>query len=119
MTMNHRMRGVLCLVCSTFVLAISISTLAFTADDTATLYIQRCAACHGDKGHGDGPAGKYLQPPPTDLATALKGKTDDWIAKVIKSGGTSVGLSPTMVSNPDLSDEQVKGLVDYVKHFGS
>jgi len=113
------MRLVLVLACLTFSLAVSRSTVAFAADDTATLYIQRCASCHGDKGHGDGPAGKYLQPPPADLATSLKGKTDDWIAKVIKSGGVSVGLSPTMVPNPDLSEDQIKGLVDYVKHFGS
>ncbi len=117
--MNHHMRLVLFLACSMFALDVSRSIVAFSADDTATLYIQRCASCHGDKGHGDGAAGKYLQPPPADLATALKGKTDDWIAKVIKSGGASVGLSPTMVPNPDLSDVQVKGLVDYVKHFGS
>ena len=39
------------------------------------------------KGQGDGPAGKYLKPPPSDFAVSLKGKTDDWIAKAISQGG--------------------------------
>jgi mono/diheme cytochrome c family protein len=93
-----------------------VPTLAH-AQQPKEIYIQRCAACHGDKGHGDGPAGKYLQPPPADLATALKGKGDDWIAKVIKSGGASVGISSTMMPNPNLSDAQVNGLVAYIKQF--
>src|SRR5271166_3003496 len=101
-TMNHQMRVVLFLACSNFALAISRSTIAFTADDAATIY-QRCASCHGDRGHGDGPVSAYLQPTPADLTTSLKGKSDDWIAKVIKGGGAAVGASPTMPANPDLS----------------
>ena len=31
------------------------------------LYQQNCAACHGDSGHGDGPAGTALDPAPTDF----------------------------------------------------
>ncbi|WP_240222108.1 FTR1 family protein [Rheinheimera hassiensis] len=31
------------------------------------LYQQNCAACHGDNGHGDGPAGTALDPTPTDF----------------------------------------------------
>ncbi|MBU3055002.1 cytochrome c/FTR1 family iron permease [Pseudomonas indica] len=33
----------------------------------APLYAQNCAVCHGDAGHGDGPAGLGMEPPPTDL----------------------------------------------------
>ncbi len=98
------------------VVTLLVATLAH-AQQPNDIYIERCAACHGDKGHGDGPAGKYLQPPPADLATALKGKSDDWIAKVIKNGGASVGLSSTMMPNPNLSDAQVNGLVAYVKNL--
>lgn len=39
----------------------------------ATLYQSQCAACHGASGHGDGPAGLQLSPPPvnfTDQARA-------------------------------------------------
>ncbi|MFA6230583.1 MAG: cytochrome c/FTR1 family iron permease [Rhodanobacter sp.] len=33
----------------------------------AMLYQQSCAACHGASGHGDGPAGRQLDPPPIDF----------------------------------------------------
>src|SRR5579871_5582326 len=47
------------------------------AQQADAIYSESCAECHGDKGHGDGPAGKYLKPPPTDFGTSLKGKSDD------------------------------------------
>ena len=58
-----------------------------------------------------------LQPPPEDLATALKGKSDDDIAKVIKEGGAANGKSPNMPAASDLTDDQIKSLVDYIKHL--
>jgi mono/diheme cytochrome c family protein len=95
-------------------LLVATSARAQSADAT---YSQNCAACHGDKGHGDGAAGKYLKPPPPDFATSLKGKTDDWIAKAIKGGGAAVGESPTMPAYASLSDDQIKALVAYIKAF--
>jgi mono/diheme cytochrome c family protein len=102
-------------------LAASAVTLLFAtparAQSADATYSQNCAACHGDKGHGDGAAGKYLKPPPPDFATSLKGKTDDWIAKAIKGGGAAVGESPTMPAYASLSDDQIKALVAYIKSF--
>jgi mono/diheme cytochrome c family protein len=102
-------------------LAASVVTLLFAtplrAQQADATYTQDCAGCHGDKGLGDGAAGKYLKPPPTDFATSLKGKTDDWIAKAIKGGGAAVGQSPTMPAYASLSDDQVKALVAYIKSF--
>ncbi len=89
---------------------------AQSADAT---YAQSCAACHGNKGQGDGPAGKYLKPPPSDFAVSLKGKTDDWIAKAISQGGPAVGESPTMPGFSQFSADQVKALVEYIKKLGS
>jgi mono/diheme cytochrome c family protein len=102
------------LVASAATLLVATSARAQSADAT---YSQNCAACHGDKGHGDGAAGKYLKPPPPDFATSLKGKTDDWIAKAIKGGGAAVGESPTMPAYASLSDDQIKALVAYIKSF--
>jgi mono/diheme cytochrome c family protein len=103
--------------------ALAIAALAgpgpVHAQTAAALYGKRCAACHGNTGQGDGPAGKYLNPKPTTFAAALKGKSDDWIANSIKGGGTAVGESPVMPPFKDLSDAQVKLLVEYIKHLGS
>ena len=89
------------------------------AQDATAIYAQKCVSCHGVQGKGDGPAGKYLNPKPNDFATSLKDKTDDWIAKSIKGGGGAVGLSRVMPAYADLSDDQVKALVDYIKKLGS
>jgi len=82
-------------------------------------YATMCAACHGDTGKGDGPAGKALTPPPMDFATSLKGKSDDWITKAISQGGAAIGESPVMPGFTQLSPAQVKALVDYIKKLGS
>jgi mono/diheme cytochrome c family protein len=49
------------------------------------VFQQNCAICHGSEGHGDGPAGKSLVPPPRNL---VKG---EW-----KRGGTSIALFTTV-----------------------
>ena len=82
-------------------------------------YARQCASWRGNSGKWDGPAGQYLSPKPTDFATSLKGKSDDWIAKAISGGGAAVGGSTVMPPFPNLSANQVKGLVDYVKQLGS
>ena len=89
------------------------------AQTAQVLYAQRCTPCHGANGKGDGPSGKFLNPPPKDFATALNGKGDDWIAKVITQGGPAVGLSPAMPPSTGLSDEQIKDLIQYIKKLGS
>jgi mono/diheme cytochrome c family protein len=90
-------------------------TTAIGADGAAALYAQQCASCHGDTGKGDGAAGKYLNPKPGDFAVSLKGKTDAWIAKAIKGGGPAVGEAAVMPASSDLSDPQIKEMVDYIK----
>lgn len=89
------------------------------AQSAKDIYGQRCKACHGANGTGDGPAGKFLKPPPSDFAVSLKGKSDAWIAKAIKQGGAAVGESAEMPAYGDLSDQQIKELVSYIKKFGS
>jgi mono/diheme cytochrome c family protein len=90
---------------------------AASAQDAATLYGTKCAACHGPAGKGDGPAAKILKPPPADFQVSLKGKGDDWIAKAITEGGKGVGESPLMPAYSTLTAGQVKTLVAYVKQF--
>lgn len=38
----------------------------------ASLYQAQCASCHGAEGHGDGPAGRNLEPPPANFRDATR-----------------------------------------------
>ena len=89
---------------------------AARADDAKATYDKTCATCHGPGGKGDGAVGKMLKPPPKEFAAALAGAADADIAKVIKEGGKAVGKSASMPAyGSKLNDEQIKGLVQYIK----
>jgi len=87
------------------------------ADDAKGIYDDKCAGCHGPSGKGDGPAGQALTPHPPDFSTSLKGKDDAYLTKIIKEGGEAVKKSPSMPANSDLTDAQVKALIEYIKHM--
>jgi mono/diheme cytochrome c family protein len=65
------------------------------ADLTAgrDLYESHCASCHGSGGAGDGVAGAGLDPPPANLAVAVRRPlaTDAYLYWTIVEGGASVG----------------------------
>jgi len=78
------------------------------ADDAAeakTIFDSRCTTCHGAAGKGDGAAAAALNPKPRDLSSAewQNSVTDEHIEKIITGGGPSVGKSPLMPPNPDLT----------------
>ena len=100
-------------------LVVAAGSTAIAAQSAADLYSEKCAACHGDKGNGDGPAGQAMTPPPQPFSTALKGKSDAWIGTVITKGGPAVGMTPAMPPHPTLSSNQVKALIQYIKGLKS
>lgn len=81
------------------------SPTGFSAQSIAAgeaLFAQNCTSCHGPEGHGDGPAGKDLQPPPADLtAEHIYAHSDGdlfwWITNGIGNAmpGFGAGLDPT------------------------
>src|SRR5262249_21968089 len=83
------------------------------------VYPPKWGPCYGGGGEGGCPAGKILNPSPKDFVSALNGKGDDWIAKVIAQGGPAGGLSAAMPASSGLSDDQLKDLVQYVKKLSS
>ncbi len=83
------------------------------------LFESTCVPCHGMDGKGNGPAAKGLNPPPrnfTDKALMSK-MTDEHIFQTIKGGGAAVGKSPVMPAQPQFTDQQLKDLISYVRHF--
>ncbi len=79
-----------------------------------------CESCHGDKGNGDTPAGKALTPHPRNFTDKKwqESVDDKHIAKVIKEGGASVGLSPAMAPWGSMVDDaMIEKLVAKIRAF--
>ena len=84
------------------------------------IFEQRCVACHGATGHGDGPASASLEPKPRRFSDPewQAAVTDEYIEKIVKFGGAGVGKSAAMPGNPDLNDPAVlAGLRTVVRGF--
>ena len=76
-----------------------------------SIYKTRCTVCHGDKGEGDGPAGKALTPPAANhTVAAVQNQTDGEIFWKISEGrGAMVGWKLI------LSEEERWDLVNYIR----
>jgi mono/diheme cytochrome c family protein len=83
----------------------------------AALYAQHCASCHGDTGHGDGPAAANLVPHPADLAwiSALPmGQWDAFMYWTIAEGGVRFGtVMPSFKAS--LSKNDIWSIIAYVQ----
>jgi mono/diheme cytochrome c family protein len=95
-----------------------------TADARAKasdIFSERCAACHGTDGTGNGPAAANLKPRPIDFHSQnwQRSVSDDSIIKAIIFGGRSVGKSGQMAPNPDLENEPaiVAALVEKIRQW--
>ena len=78
-----------------------------------TLYATNCLACHGEKGDGNGPAGKMMKPKPREFATAefKNGATPEGIFKSISEGLPGTAMAPFAKK---LSDDERTSLAHYV-----
>lgn len=77
------------------------------------LFQQNCTSCHGSDGHGDGPAGKGLDPVPADFHDAER----IWTSAPYKFYNTiRLGVPGTgMAAYASLSDHEVWSLAYYLK----
>jgi mono/diheme cytochrome c family protein len=99
--------------------AVRASRVPDTAS-AATLYARHCAACHGDRGYGDGFNARYLPVPPTAHASAavMGALTDGEIYDVIDAGGRALGRSPYMPAwGAMFTPEQIHGLVRHIRRL--
>jgi len=93
---------------------------AFGADieKGKTLFAQRCAMCHGDKGEGNGPLAATMpegQKPRNLTAGGNKYATDDAkLTELLQKGGAALGLSVLMPGQSDLKPADLADLVAFV-----
>lgn len=82
------------------------------------LYAANCAACHGNRGEGDGPAAAGMSPPPANLRWALQRPIagDGYLMSTISEGGGQLGTA--MPAFKDALDETERWkLIRFLRRF--
>jgi cytochrome c6 len=88
-------------------------TAAVRSDDqSAALYKQKCAACHGADGKGDTAAGKKLLTKPFRDPDVTKMSDDDFATVIDKGKNKMPAYGKT------LKADDIKALVAYVRGLG-
>jgi mono/diheme cytochrome c family protein len=79
------------------------------------LFQVNCASCHGEQGHGDGPAASALDPAPQNLANSQKENSDDYLFWRISEGGMMEPFKSAMPSwKSVLSEEQIWDIIGFI-----
>jgi mono/diheme cytochrome c family protein len=113
-------------ICGAFAVALLLGStvasvsIAGQGDPVAgkVTYDKVCGMCHGKTGKGDGPTAAVLNPKPrnhTDgnYMNALK---DDYLFKIVKDGGQSVGKSQLMPAwAAQIKDPEIWNVIAYIR----
>ena len=80
------------------------------------IYAERCSACHGDHGRGDGPTAPALQPPPRDFGTAefWRGRPTSQLREIVKAGKPGTMMPPF---EGVLTPEEIDAVVESLTRF--
>src|SRR6266404_4428426 len=93
---------------------LAVSTVSTQAADAKALWTKDCAKCHGEDGKGKTKMGEKLGVKDYTDAKAQAEMKDDKMAKTIKEG-VKEDDKTKMKGFTDLSDDEVKSLVAYVR----
>jgi mono/diheme cytochrome c family protein len=106
-----------------FVLAIAGPLFAQSQGDRKngeSLYLEKCALCHGSQGQGWDWFKKAEPPIPVpDLSKIISQRSDRYLFDIVKDGGEAVGKTRLMPPfGFQLSDNEVWDLVAYIRGLG-
>jgi mono/diheme cytochrome c family protein len=93
------------------------ATLSVRAGDAKALYEQSCTKCHGADGKGDTKMGKKMNVRDYSDAKVQADLKDDAAIKSLKEGLKDADGKVQMKPFADLSDDDIKGLVAYMRTF--
>ena len=95
---------------------ISLAGVCLRADDAKDLYLQQCKKCHGEDGKGQTNMGKRLGAKDYTDPKVQDELKDDAGIKAVKEGLTREG-NTLMKPAEGLNDDQIKGLIGYMRTF--
>lgn len=80
----------------------------------AELFRRQCAACHGKKGEGDGPAASAMNPRPADLTDAerIGDLSDEELIEVLTKGRSAMPSFGSL-----LEVDQIRAMVAYIREL--
>lgn len=97
--------------------AMALAALSARADDAKSTYEKSCASCHGTDGKGQSKMGQKLGVKDFTDAKVQSDMTDAAATKSIKEGMKDADGKTLMKPFDSLSDDDVKGLVAYIRTF--
>lgn len=114
------MRNILCLVALVSLLPAQESPIK-EGSNSLKLYALHCSPCHGPRGRGDGPAGRFLDPPPRNfqsdpfrVVSTTNGRASDKdLHEAIAAGFPGTAMLPFA----HLGERKVRTLVEVVRAF--
>lgn len=96
----------------------AVTTDPKQVQDGSRLFNENCVTCHGPAGHGDGPAGKALQPAPRNLSQLTGWKNGTRLSDVFRT--VTLGLAGTRMPAFDyLTHQQRFALAHFVLSLAS
>lgn len=99
------------------VAAMALATLSARAGDAKAIYTDTCLKCHGADGKGDTKMGQRLGVKDYSTAAVQDALKDDVAFKSIKEGLKDKDGKNLMKASDGIADEDIKGLVTYMRTF--
>jgi cytochrome c6 len=115
-------------ICTLILTLVALTLLGYgeghaqSAAEGQKLYVTYCSSCHGDKGRGDGAAGKALPIKPADHTDGklMNSFSDEFLLNIIAKGGAAVGKSAFMPAwGGVLKENQIQDLITYMRSIAS
>ena len=114
---KYRLRDIMKKILTLSIAIMAFSALSASAADAKETYEKDCAKCHGKDGKGKTKMGeKYNAKDYTDAKVQEELK-DEAAIKAIKEGYKDKDGKQVMKPSEGLSDEEIKGLVAYMRKF--
>lgn len=114
---NHNQRLIMKKLLIAGIIGLAAATFSVRAGDAKDLYDQTCTKCHGADGKGDTKMGKKLGVRDYSDAKVQADLKDDVAFKSLKEGLKDADGKVQMKAFSDLSDDDIKGLVAYMRTF--